>query len=157
MSENHKIEKNNWGQVIAICRSEEKGEAKTEIEAGYLKENYGLKGDAHAGDWHRQISLLGQEDIDEMRAQGLELEAGAFGENIVTKGLELYELPIGSRLKIGDEILLEVTQIGKECHDRCEIYQQVGDCIMPKRGIFAKVLAGGKIESDLLIEVMLND
>nr|WP_275579431.1 MOSC domain-containing protein [Halanaerobacter jeridensis] len=116
-----------------------------------------MKGDAHAGDWHRQISLLGQEDIDEMRAQGLELEAGAFGENIVTKGLELYELPIGSRLKIGDEILLEVTQIGKECHDRCEIYQQVGDCIMPKRGIFAKVLAGGKIESDLLIEVMLND
>lgn len=151
------IEQNLGGEVIAICRSEKKGESKREISEGYLKENYGLEDDAHAGDWHRQISLLGQEDIDMMRAEGLELEAGAFGENIVTAGLELYELPIGSRLKIGDEILLEVTQIGKECHDRCEIYHQVGDCIMPKRGIFAKVIQGGRLKSGLEIEVVLDD
>lgn len=152
-----KIEPDLKGEVIAICRSEEKGVAKAEIKEGYLKEEHGLEGDAHAGDWHRQISLLGAEDIDSMREQGLELEVGAFGENIVTKGLELYDLPIGSQLKLGDEILLEVTQIGKECHDRCEIYHQVGDCIMPRRGIFAKVLEGGKVESGLEIEVHLDD
>ncbi|MFO7819124.1 MAG: MOSC domain-containing protein [Halanaerobacter sp.] len=153
----NKLEPDLRGEVIAICRSEEKGEAKVEIKEGYLKEEHGLEGDAHAGDWHRQISLLGAEDIDSMREQGLDLEVGAFGENIVTKGLELYDLPIGSQLKLGDEILLEVTQIGKECHDRCEIYHQVGDCIMPRRGIFAKVLEGGKLESGLEIEVNLDD
>lgn len=145
------------GEVIAVCRSEKKGVAKKEIAEGYLVEGHGLEDDAHAGDWHRQISLLGQEDIDEMKALGLELELGAFGENIVTKGLKLYNIPIGTKLKLGEEILLEVTQIGKECHDRCNIYHQVGDCIMPKRGIFAKVLQGGKLQSGVNIEVLLDD
>ncbi|MGM0501675.1 MAG: cyclic pyranopterin monophosphate synthase MoaC [Bacillota bacterium] len=145
------------GEVIAICRSEEKGVAKQEIASGYLKENHGLEGDAHAGDWHRQISLLGQEDIEMMEEQGLELEFGAFGENIVTAGLKLYELPVGTKLQFENGILLEVTQIGKECHDHCEIYHQVGECIMPKRGIFAKVLAGGKLERGEQIEVVIDD
>ena len=135
------------GEVVAVCRSEKKGEAKEEIAEGYLKEDYGLEGDAHAGDWHRQVSLLGQADIEMMKEQGLELEHGAFGENLVTTGLELYDLSVGTKLKIGNQILLEVTQIGKECHDRCNIYHQVGDCIMPKRGIFVKVLEGAQVTS----------
>ncbi|GAB6137761.1 MOSC domain-containing protein [Halanaerobaculum tunisiense] len=157
METKFKPDQNLVGEIIAICRSENKGEAKSEINEGYLKENYGLEGDAHAGDWHRQISLLSQEDIEMMREQGLELEVGAFGENIVTKGLELYELPVGSRLQLGDQILLEVTQIGKECHDHCNIYHQVGDCIMPKRGIFAKVLQGGRLQSGVQIKVISDD
>lgn len=145
------------GEVIAICTSQEKGVAKTEISKANLLENHGLEGDAHAGQWHRQVSLLGQEDIDKMKAMGLELEFGAFGENIVTKGLKLYKLPIGTKLKLADDLLLEVTQIGKKCHDRCNIYHQVGDCIMPKRGIFTKVLQGGKLEKGAEIEVLLDD
>jgi cyclic pyranopterin phosphate synthase len=145
------------GEVVAICKSEEKGVAKREATEGYLKENYGLKGDAHAGDWHRQISLLAQEDILWMKEQGLELEWGAFGENIVTQGLELYKLAVGAKLKLGTDILLEITQRGKECHDHCNIYHQVGDCIMPKRGIFARVLEGGSISAGDQIEVILDD
>ncbi|WP_027340686.1 cyclic pyranopterin monophosphate synthase MoaC [Halonatronum saccharophilum] len=145
------------GEVVALCKSEEKGVAKEEVSEGYLKENHGLEGDAHAGDWHRQVSLLGEEDIDIMKSKGLELEMGAFGENIVTKGLNLSNLPVGTKLLLGEGVLLEVTQIGKECHDRCKIYYQVGDCIMPKRGIFAKVLKGGPIAAGVKIEVMLND
>ncbi|WP_282706823.1 cyclic pyranopterin monophosphate synthase MoaC [Natroniella acetigena] len=145
------------GEAIAFCSSPEKGIAKEEIAEATFKEDYGLAGDAHAGDWHRQVSLLAIEDINLMREQGLDLELGAFGENIVTQGLKLPELPIGRKLKLGEEIILEVTQIGKECHDRCKIYHQVGDCIMPKRGIFAKVIQGGTVKSGVKLEVLIND
>jgi len=130
--------------VLAVCISENKGERKKPVEAVQLRENHGIIGDAHAGDWHRQVSLLAQESIDKMRALGLDVTAGDFAENITTLGIDLVSLPIGSRLQIG-ETLLEVTQIGKECHTRCAIFYQAGDCVMPKEGIFVKVLTGGAI------------
>jgi MOSC domain-containing protein YiiM len=132
--------------VLAVCISENKGERKKPVDAVELRENHGIIGDGHAGDWHRQVSLLAQESIDKMRAMGLDVNAGDFAENITTSGIDLVGLPIGTQLQIG-ETLLEVTQIGKECHNRCAIYYQAGDCVMPKEGIFAKVLQGGKIGS----------
>ncbi len=141
-------------KVIDVNISETKGVIKKAIEKGYFKENHGLEGDAHAGDWHRQVSLLGQESIDKMKAMGVEgLISGKFAENITTEGIVLYELPVGTKLKIG-ETLMEVTQIGKECHKGCAIRSQVGDCIMPREGIFTKVLKGGYIKSGDPIEVI---
>jgi len=134
----------NVAQVIAVSISEKKGQRKTPVPYVEVQENHGIVGDAHAGDWHRQISLLAEESIQKMRAMGLDVNAGDFAENITTKGIELVSLPIGTRLQIGGS-LLEVTQIGKECHTRCAIYYQAGDCVMPKEGIFAKVLSGGMI------------
>jgi MOSC domain-containing protein YiiM len=130
--------------VLAVCISENKGERKKPVEAVELRENHGIVGDAHAGDWHRQVSLLAQESIDKMRALGLDVNAGDFAENITTSGIDLVSLPIGSRLQIS-ETLLEVTQIGKECHTRCAIFYQAGDCVMPKEGIFVRVINGGVI------------
>ena len=132
-------------RVEAVCVSENKGERKKPVESVELRENHGIVGDGHAGDWHRQVSLLATESIDKMRALGLDVTAGDFAENITTSGIELVPLPIGSRLQIGGT-LLEVTQIGKECHTRCAIYYQAGDCVMPKEGIFAKVISGGIIK-----------
>jgi MOSC domain-containing protein YiiM len=132
-------------KVLAVCISEKKGERKKPVESVELRENHGIIGDGHAGDWHRQVSLLAQESIDKMRAMGLDVSAGDFAENITTSGIDLVSLPIGSRLQIGGA-LLEVTQIGKECHTRCAIYYQAGDCVMPKEGIFAKVITGGVIK-----------
>jgi len=137
-------------QVLAVCISENKGERKKPVESVELRENHGIVGDAHAGDWHRQVSLLAQESIDKMRALGLDVNAGDFAENITTTGIDLVSLPIGSRLQIG-ETLLEVTQIGKECHTSCAIFYQAGDCVMPKDGIFVKVLRGGTIGPDAAI------
>lgn len=131
--------------VKAVCISKNKGERKTPVAAVELRENHGIVGDAHAGDWHRQVSLLAQESIDKMRAQGLDVNAGDFAENITTTGIELVSLPVGTRLQTGGT-LLEVTQIGKECHNRCAIYYQAGDCVMPKEGIFVKVITGGIIK-----------
>lgn len=128
--------------VLAVCISENKGERKKPVESVELRVNHGIVGDAHAGDWHRQVSLLAQESIDKMMAMGLNVGAGDFAENITTSGIDLVTLPIGTRLQIGDT-LLEVTQIGKECHNRCAIYYQAGDCVMPKEGIFARVLTAG--------------
>lgn len=134
-------------KVIAVNISEKKGEVKHPIEKGFFKVNHGLEGDAHAGDWHRQVSLLGTESIDKMKASGVEgLTPGKFAENITTEGIILYELPVGTKLKIGD-VILEVTQIGKECHLGCEIRKLVGDCVMPREGIFAKVLEDGYIKA----------
>ena len=130
--------------VLAVCISENKGERKKPVELVELRENHGIVGDAHAGEWHRQVSLLAQESIDKMRKLGLDVNAGDFAENITTSGIDLISLPIGSRLQIG-ESLLEVTQIGKECHTRCAIFYQAGDCVMPKEGIFVKVITGGVI------------
>jgi MOSC domain-containing protein YiiM len=133
--------------VKAVCISENKGERKTPVNSVELRENHGIVGDAHAGDWHRQVSLLATESIDKMRALGLDVDSGDFAENITTSGIDLVSLPVGTRLQIG-ETLLEVTQIGKECHNRCAIYYQAGDCVMPKEGIFAKVITGGIIKPE---------
>lgn len=138
--------------VVATCMSENKGERKKPVLSVELRENHGIVGDAHAGEWHRQVSLLASESIDKMRALGLDVDSGDFAENITTKGIELPSLPIGTRLTIGST-LLEVTQIGKECHTRCAIFYQVGDCVMPKEGIFAKVLRGGVVKSGAGIEL----
>lgn len=130
--------------VVAVCISEKKGERKTPVGSVELRREHGIVGDAHAGDWHRQVSLLASESIDKMRALGLDVDSGDFAENITTSGITLTELPVGSRLQVG-VTLLEVTQIGKECHTRCAIYHQAGDCVMPKEGIFARVITGGVI------------
>lgn len=144
------------GEILAICISEKKGIPKFDVREIELIENFGLKGDAHAGDWHRQVSLLSFEKIEEFRAKGLNVKFGAFGENIVVSGIDLAKLPIGTKLSIG-KTLMEVTQIGKECHDRCNIYNTVGDCIMPREGIFARVLKGGYIKVGDFIRVAMKD
>jgi len=139
-------------KVVAVNISDKKGVPKRTVECGELVENYGLKGDAHAGDWHRQVSFLGRESIDKMKALGIQgLCTGKFAENITTEGIELFSLKIGTQFKIGDAVL-EVTQIGKECYKKCAIYYQVGDCVMPKEGIFAKVIKGGIIKAGDEIE-----
>lgn len=144
-------------EVVAVCISENKGERKKPVAAVELRENHGIVGDAHAGDWHRQVSLLASESIDKMRALGLDVTSGDFAENITTIGIELVSLPVGTRLQIG-ETVLEVTQIGKECHNRCAIFYQAGDCVMPKEGIFAKVIQGGMVKSgDAIISHQLSD
>ncbi|MBR3050329.1 MAG: MOSC domain-containing protein [Selenomonadaceae bacterium] len=132
------------GKINAICISERRGTAKKFVEAAAFITEFGIDGDAHAGDWHRQVSLLGQGEIDAFKARGAKVEPGAFGENIIAEGFTFKKLPVGTRLKCGD-VFFEITQIGKECHAHCAIYQQVGDCIMPREGVFARVLHGGKI------------
>jgi MOSC domain-containing protein YiiM len=138
-------EQTSDSRIVAVSISPKKGVKKTNILLGRLIENYGLENDAHAGDWHRQVSLLAVESISKIRGKGLDVNPGDFAENITTKGIKLWELPVGTRLKLGKDALVEVTQIGKECHDRCAIYKQVGDCVMPREGIFVKVLKGGTI------------
>ncbi|WP_298267671.1 MOSC domain-containing protein [Geobacter sp.] len=140
-------------KVIAVCISEKKGERKTPVARVELRENHGIVGDAHAGEWHRQVSLLAKESIEKMRAMGLDVDNGDFAENITTEGIDLPSLPVGTRLTVG-ETLLEVTQIGKECHTRCAIYYQAGDCVMPKEGIFARVITGGVVKPGDTIAVI---
>ncbi|MGM0445920.1 MAG: MOSC domain-containing protein [Bacillota bacterium] len=137
------------GKVNAVCISTEKGTKKENIKKAKLIKDYGIENDAHAGKWHRQVSLLGQESIDKMRDMGLdiELDFGDFAENITTEGIVLHELPVGTTLKVGDKVILEVTQIGKECHHGCDILKQVGKCIMPEEGIFTKVVEGGTVNT----------
>ena len=132
-------------KVLAICISKHKGTLKNEVSEANFIEEFGIEGDAHAGKWHRQVSLLAFEKIDDFRNKGGNVDFGAFGENLVIDGIELHKLPVGQQLQVG-EVLLEVTQIGKECHDKCAIYYQVGECIMPKNGIFTRVLKGGKVK-----------
>lgn len=140
------------GHVANLCISTKKGVPKTAIPTAVLREGHGMDGDAHAGPWHRQISLLDARDIDQMRARGLDLAPGAFGENIVVEDVALAELDIGSRLRVGD-CELELTQLGKICHSRCAIYWQTGDCIMPRLGIFARVIRGATITAGDTVEV----
>lgn len=141
-------------RVLAVNISETKGVVKKPIRKGYFEVDHGLVGDAHAGNWHRQVSLLGQESIDKLNKEKLkDLCVGAFAENLTTKGIILYELPIGTKLKIG-ETEMEVTQIGKECHTGCAIRKLVGDCVMPREGIFAKVLKPGWIKAGDIIEII---
>ena len=132
-------------KVLAICISKHKGTLKNEVSEANFIEEFGIEGDAHAGKWHRQVSLLALEKIEDFRNKGGNVDFGAFGENLVVDGIELHKLPVGQQLQVG-EVLLEVTQIGKECHDKCAIYYQVGECIMPKNGIFTRVLKGGKVK-----------
>jgi len=133
------------GEVLAVCTSKVKGEKKTPVPSVILKKEWGIEGDAHAGNWERQVSLLAQESIQKMSSRGLSLSTGDFAENITTSGIDLLKLKIGSKLILGDEVKLEITQIGKECHQRCAIFYQVGFCVMPEEGVFARVLKGGMI------------
>lgn len=142
------------GKIVAVSISRKKGEKKTNVSEAYLRPDYGLDQDAHAGNWHRQVSLLGMESISKIRDKGLEVDPGNFAENITTQGIRLWKLPIGTQLQLGGEVLVEVTQIGKECHNRCAIFHQVGDCVMPREGIFTKVIQGGTIRPGDVIMVL---
>lgn len=142
------------GKIIAVCTSRNKGERKKDVGQCQLLKEFGLEGDGHGGDWHRQVSLLAEESIDKMRAAGLDVGPGDFAENLTTRGLELFTLPIGSLLRLQSGAELEVTQIGKECHTRCSIYYQAGDCVMPKEGIFARVLNEGLVSNGDRIELV---
>lgn len=133
------------GKIMAVCISEKRGTQKKNIDKVRLIENFGLEGDAHGGNWHRQVSLLSYEKVRAFEEKGISVEDGAFGENLLVEGFDFKTLPVGTGFRCG-EALLEMTQIGKECHSHCEIYQAVGDCIMPREGVFARVLHGGVIQ-----------
>lgn len=145
------------GKITAVCISEKKGIQKRDVRIHRLIEDFGLEGDAHAGKWHRQVSLLARESADIMREKGLPIKDGDFGENIVTEGIELKSLPIGTILKIGEDVIMRVTQIGKLCHERCAIYYKAGDCIMPREGIFAEVIKGGTVKAGDEITILEED
>lgn len=133
------------GRVIAVCISEKRGTQKKNIKEGRFIENFGIEGDAHAGDWHRQVSLLSYDRITEFNEKGAGVSDGAFGENLVVEGFDFKTLPVGTKLAVND-VILQITQIGKECHSHCEIYKKMGDCIMPREGVFSKVIKGGIIK-----------
>jgi len=143
------------GTIAAVSLSGKKGERKKPVMSARLRENHGIVGDAHAGEGERQVSLLAEESIRKMRALGLDVGAGDFAENITTRGVELFALPVGTLLAVG-EAVLRVTEIGKECHSRCAIYLQAGDCVMPREGIFAVVLRGGTVRAGDSIEVIAS-
>jgi molybdenum cofactor synthesis domain-containing protein len=143
-------------EIIAVCTSPEKGQRKKNIGESLLIKDQGLKDDAHAGFAHRQVSLLAEESIAKMKAKGLDVGPGDFAENLTTRGIDLVNLPVGTRLAAGNEAVLRVSQIGKECHNRCAIYYQAGDCVMPREGIFAEVLTGGKLSVGDSIELKLS-
>ena len=132
------------GKILAICTSPKRGTVKTEVPSAVLTPEWGIETDAHGGNWHRQVSLLAYDKIEAFRARGAEVEDGAFGENLVVQGFDFSALPIGTRFRC-NEVVLEMTQIGKECHHGCAIFQKMGDCIMPREGVFTKVLHGGII------------
>jgi len=142
------------GKIIAVCTSKNKGERKVNVGSGKLEKGHGLVGDAHAGLWHRQVSLLAMESIEKMRQKGLDVGPGDFAENLTTEGIELASLPVGTRLKIGPEAVGEISQVGKKCHSHCEIYKQTGDCIMPREGIFIKVIESGLVQSGDTVEII---
>ncbi len=148
------MDKKKRGKILAVCQSKEKGTVKRVVEEGLLIEDFGLKDDAHAGKGQRQVSLLGVESIQKMQDKGFKIQYGDFAENLTVEGIILHLLPLETKLKIGESILLEVTQIGKECHQGCEIRKKIGDCVMPREGIFARVVKGGKIKAGDSIEVL---
>ena len=132
-------------KIVSIAISKKKGTRKTPVEEAFISRDHGLEGDAHAGKWHRQVSFLSSESIEGVKEQGLDVTFGDFAENIATEGIDWKALPVGTHVRLGTEVLLEITQIGKECHNKCAIYYQAGDCIMPREGVFARVLEEGKI------------
>jgi len=135
------------GTIVAVCSSKKKGTPKQDVGTGFLEVGFGLKGDAHGGDWHRQVSLLSLEQIEYMGSKGLDVGPGSFAENLTTKDFDLASVKVGDRLKVGTSAIVEVTQIGKECHTRCAIYNKIGECIMPEQGVFAKVIQGGEVKT----------
>ncbi len=141
------------GKVLAVCMSEQRGVAKKDVASGCFKENWGLDGDGHAGPWHRQVSLLSADKVQKFNESGANVRHGDFGENLVVEGIDFRALPVGTLLRSGN-VLLEITQIGKQCHTHCQIYHRMGDCIMPREGVFARVLKGGEIAvgDDMTIE-----
>jgi MOSC domain-containing protein YiiM len=139
------IDKENQMKIVSIATSTKKGTIKTCVDQAELVENHGIKNDAHAGDWHRQLSFLSAESIEKVSTESFKLNFGDFAENIATIGIDWKCQPIGQRVSLGQEALVEITQIGKECHKKCAIYYRTGDCIMPKEGVFAKILTGGII------------
>jgi MOSC domain-containing protein YiiM len=142
------------GTIVAVCTSKKKGVRKRNVGEAELQVDWGIVGDAHAADWHRQVSLLALESIEKMRALGLNVGPGSFAENLTTQGMDLLSLPIGSQVRVGDEAILEITQHGKICHDRCAIYYQVGDCVMPRESVFARVIKGGQVKVGDAIETV---
>ncbi len=142
------------GKVISTNISEVRGVQKHNVGKVKLVEDFGIENDAHAGKWHRQVSLLSYEKIEAFRAKGAEVNDGAFGENIVVSGIDFKNLPVGTRFKCND-VILEMTQIGKECHHGCEIFQKMGDCIMPREGVFAKIIKGGEIAVGDEMEILV--
>lgn len=138
------MERKTMGTVVAVCTSPQKGTSKQNVNTIELRPGYGIEGDAHAGNWHRQVSLLSHDKVEDFRKKGADVQAGAFGENILVQGIDFKTLPVGTLLRCNN-VLLEMTQIGKECHTHCAIYHQVGDCIMPREGVFAKVMQAGRI------------
>ncbi len=141
-------------KIVAVSISKKKGQKKTNMEEVRLIRDHGIDQDAHAGDWHRQVSLLDMQSIAKIQDKGIDVHPGNFAENITTEGIRLWELPIGTKIQLGGDVLVEVTQIGKECHDRCAIFHQVGDCVMPREGIFVKVLEEGTVRPGDAIAVM---
>ena len=141
-------------RIVAVSISQKKGQKKTNMEEVRLIRDHGIDQDAHAGDWHRQVSLLDMQSISKIQDKGIDVHPGNFAENITTEGIRLWELPVGTKMKLGGEVLVEVTQIGKECHDRCAIFHQVGDCVMPREGIFVKVLEEGTLRPGDAITVV---
>ncbi len=140
-------------KIVSIATSRKKGTRKVSVDEAFLKKEHGLEGDAHAGSWHRQVSFLASEEIDKARQSGLEVTFGDFAENIATSGVDWKNIPVGSRVRLGQQVLVEITQIGKECHNRCAIYYKAGDCIMPREGVFARVLKEGKIRCGDQIQI----
>jgi MOSC domain-containing protein YiiM len=134
-------------KIVSVALSKRKGTRKTCVAEVNLRKDHGIEGDAHAGTWHRQVSFLANESIEKARQNGLKVSFGDFAENFATEGIDWTTMGVGTRLKLGDSVLVEITQIGKECHQKCAIYYQAGDCIMPHEGIFARVLEGGAIRS----------
>lgn len=141
-------------EIVSIAISKRKGTPKSAVEEASLLVDHGLEGDAHAGPWHRQVSFLAAESIQKLQTEGLDVTFGGFAENIATAGIDWLKVPVGSQLRLGDSALVEVTQIGKECHKKCAIYYLAGDCIMPKEGVFARVIEGGKIRCGDRIHVL---
>jgi MOSC domain-containing protein YiiM len=148
--------KQNTGKVLAVCLSARRGMQKTAVPQAQLVVDHGIVGDAHAGPGHRQVSLLSASSVEKIKERGIDTFHGIFAENIVTEGLELMILPVGTQLGVG-EALLQVTQIGKQCHSRCAIYEQAGDCVMPREGIFARVLRGGTVAQGDTVKIVLPD
>ena len=141
-------------KIVSIAISQKKGTRKTPVEKAFISKDHGLEGDAHAGKWHRQVRFLSSESIASVKDQGLDVTFGDFAENIATVGIDWKTLPLGTRVRLGDSVLVEITQIGKECHNKCAIYYKAGDCIMPREGVFARVLEEGTIRRGDEIQII---
>ena len=144
-------------KIVSIAVSKKKGTRKTPVDEAFVSKNHGLEGDAHAGKWHRQVSFLSSESIEKTRQQGLDVTFGDFAENIATEGIDWPKVPVGTCFQLGESVMIEITQIGKECHNKCAIYYKAGDCIMPREGVFARVLEEGTIRIGDEIRIMESD